>query len=799
MIALAVVRALRTLRRTPSFVAITTVTLGVAMGISVSVFALVDGLTHPRISYREPERLFSVRADGFNVRGAPSSLDRYEAIIRAKAIESAAVGATSFGDVVEANGEFDDRGAVRVLSGYFETLGLAPETGRGFSSDEYATGNAAIVSKAFWRRHFSKRTVIGDAVLAVGTRIYPIVGILPRSDASDGVFLPSASALSMANDWLSRLRIIVRLKSGVTYAGAKSEFGGIAHGLAAGPGPAGRTYAITLVPITPDPLGLHPFQFAMLGAAVCVLLIACTNVSALTLARGIARRRDFALRMALGATRGSLAAEVLAEVGAVVVVGSAAGLLLARWGIFAVSAAVPEPLRWLELLELSWSWRTIAIVVALTSLSVLIAGLLPALQATRVQPADPLKESSTGAMGGGSKRLRALVAIELAISLVLMVGATLMTRATRAVANHDFGFDAQSVVEASVVIRAPADTGRFWWRWSKKSPEEFAALLEKIRALPQVEAATTMDMYWSEHYQTVSDEGVNRGDFLLSLGRGNYAVGPDFFRVMGMQVVAGRSFEPGDATGTGAVVLSDSAARILFPSGKVLGHLVKLGSSVSRRPWLPVVGIVRETEFEFYADPDYKHPPAIFASLPDSASSGKQFVVRIRGDAGRASRAITHTLHDAVPPGSPVGVQSLIWSYQEAVELRRFVSGVFVIVGLASLLLGAAGLLSVLSYAVSRRMREFAVRISLGARRADIVRMVLRDGFELTLAGTALGAPFALWTGRLLNDLLYTIHWADAVALVVAEAVLLITTGVALVLPALRASRANPVEILRAT
>jgi ABC-type antimicrobial peptide transport system permease subunit len=145
-----------------------------------------------------------------------------------------------------------------------------------------------------------------------------------------------------------------------------------------------------------------------------------------------------------------------------------------------------------------------------------------------------------------------------------------------------------------------------------------------------------------------------------------------------------------------------------------------------------------------------------------------------------------------------VGVQSLIWSYQQAVELRRFVSGVFVIVGFASLLLGAAGLLSVVSYAVSRRMREFAVRISLGARRRDVVRMVLRDGFELTLAGTALGAPLALWTGRLLNDLLYTIHWADAVALVVAEAVLLLTTGVALVLPALRASRANPVEILRA-
>jgi ABC-type antimicrobial peptide transport system permease subunit len=314
-----------------------------------------------------------------------------------------------------------------------------------------------------------------------------------------------------------------------------------------------------------------------------------------------------------------------------------------------------------------------------------------------------------------------------------------------------------------------------------------------------VEAATTLRSASFNHFQAVSDEGVNRGDYLYSIGRGNYVVGPDFFRVMGMQVVAGRAFEPGDAVGNGAVVLSDSAAQALFPSGKVLGHLVKLGSAESKLPWLPVVGIVRETEFEFYSDPDYKHPPAIFVSLPDSAAAGKQFVVRSRGDAGRAGRAIAHTLHDALPPGSPVGVQSLIWSYRQAVELRRFVSGVFILVGFAALLLGAAGLLSVVSYAVSRRMREFAVRISLGARRADVVRMVLRDGFELTLAGTALGAPLALWTGRLLNDLLYTIHWSDAVALVVAEGVLLLTTGVALVLPALRASRANPVEILRAT
>src|ERR1019366_1178095 len=224
MIALAIARALRTLRRAPSFVAVTTVTLGVAMGISVSVFALVDGLTHPRIPYREPERLFRVRADGFNVRGAPSSLDRYEAIIKAKTIESAAVGAYTFGDVVEANGEFDERSAMHVLSGYFETLGLAPEIGRGFSGEEYTTGNAAIVSEAFWRRHFGKRGVIGDAVLAVGTRIYPIVGILPRGDEAYGVFLPSASALSMANDWLSRLSIIVRLKPGVTRAAATGEF-----------------------------------------------------------------------------------------------------------------------------------------------------------------------------------------------------------------------------------------------------------------------------------------------------------------------------------------------------------------------------------------------------------------------------------------------------------------------------------------------------------------------------------------------------------------------------------------------
>jgi hypothetical protein len=265
-----------------------------------------------------------------------------------------------------------------------------------------------------------------------------------------------------------------------------------------------------------------------------------------------------------------------------------------------------------------------------------------------------------------------------------------------------------------------------------------------------------------------------------------------------LALTAGRDINDGDRE-AGAVMLDDRAAHTLFPRGGAVGHMIKLGDKSSGKPWLRVVGVVRHATFNFHPDPDDRGDPMVFAYLPREPLGYWQFVVREKPGSHSVSFAISRRLRDTFGADGYISVSPFLAGYDQMLQGRYFVAGVFALLGAASLALAAAGLFSVLAFAVGQRMREFAVRIALGAQSADVLRLVLRDGIELALGGTAIGAIGGMWAGSLLTKVLYNVNPTDVTALVTAEVILLLVTLLASAVPALRAMKADPVVVLRAS
>ncbi|HLA89760.1 MAG TPA: FtsX-like permease family protein [Gemmatimonadaceae bacterium] len=591
--------------------------------------------------------------------------------------------------------------------------------------------------------------------------------------------------------------MIVRLRSEAIKPRADAEVAAIAKHLSAVRSPD-RPGLFVLRSVNPDPLRLQTYQGAMVGAALSILLIACGNVAALMLARGVRRRRDQALRLALGASRRTLVADVIAEVTLLTVAGAAAGVLLAFWGLKAFTVSIPEELIWRGFTEPEWSGRVFAMTVIAVLASVLVASLFPAWQAARTHPAEPLKDNAGTTTGRAGSRFRALVVAELAMSMVLLVGASLIVKATQRAASFIIGFDPKPLLAGQIYVRAPTDTMAQRYRWSAKPVDEVQGALDRIRAVPGITDVAMRGSGRPDSNQIVSDELLVRGSFLFT--RGYSVVGPRYFDTMGIRLKAGRDFTESDALGPGAVILDEVAVRELFPYGGALGRLVKLGDRTSTRPWVPVIGIAPTIQEWLPEDPDMlRRDPQIYSIEPQGRQRGWSFIARQSRAAPDIAVTIRRKLQDALPPRSYVSVTPFTRDIEEQLRPRRFLSGVFVLLGAVSLLMASAGLFAVLSYSVGERMREFAVRIALGARRSDILRLVLRDGLELALGGTALGAFGGMWAGQLLSKWLFGVHPADVVALVTAEAILVAVTMASCVAPAIRARQANPVDVLRAT
>ena len=794
-----VARAARSLRRSPGFVAIAAISLGTALGISTAVFAMIDTMTHPKSAFRSVDQLFEVTIRQHSRLG-PGREEVERSVAALPGVERVATFRLGWVSIMA--GDQVGRGSVLYTRpGLLDLLGARPTLGRLPTPAEDAQGQVAVVSDGLWRRQFGNAPEIGHATLTIGDRQFRVIGVFPGGAAvqryGPEVWVADASSDTAAGIPVMRLRrgladttaVLAQLQAVVqrwtrAYTTSSRE----------------APFSARLESMRPDPLTLNDsitnFRRAMAGAAICVLLIACANVAALMFARGMVRSRDYALRLALGASRGEIAREVVVEVAVLALLGCGMGSMLAVWMIGLITRALPMEMSWMGFLKPELNVRVLALSAIAVLASVAIAGGIPAWRASRTDPMGPLKQSAGGTTGRAHTRFRWLVIGELALAMTLVMGASLMIKSTSRMASYDFGYDARNLLTAQV---------GFWWSDSTPPATRERIMLEsleRIRALPGVRSAALEYDCFAEFRMITSDLTTTGGENTHINGDCT-GVGTDFFETIGMKLVAGRDFSAGDVPLGGAVILGARAARRLYPGQQAIGHMLKLGKLNSNQAWLRIVGIVRDQRLEFNPYPEtgpdttaavyvlLEHPPF------SKTARGTGFVIRPRDKMSATANPVARTLTAALPPRSIVTVGP--WQSRFYMQLRaeQFLTLMFGLLGAASLTLGAAGLFSVISYIAGQRMREFAVRLALGATRENVLRLVMREALVMALGGTAIGAGLGMWAGFLIWDMMWGVYPVDAGALVMGEGTLLIVTMLACLVPALRATRANPVEILR--
>ena len=741
-----------------------------------------------------------------NQRTPPSLAELQRSIRLLPSIERVAISASDRQNVA-VNGDVSTFMITRTSRGFFGLIGIRPRLGRLPTEEEARTGSAAVVSESFWQRQFDDAKGIGEARLEIQRRLINIVGVLPRgSDQSftGDVWMPfeSDADLESLNQrggqgglaaWGSA-SLVVKLRADAKLPAVETQLAATAVALTrrfVAPGSSAPAYELQLRSIRPRASQLGDFEILMLLIGAGVLAIAATNVAALSLARGLTRTRDFALRIALGASRSAIAGEVLAEIGIISAIGAAGGVLMALALAGALTHIVPAELdgRWYVVPE--FSTRLFAFTAAALVAAVLVAGALPAWRASRVDPAGPLKGGSGTTTGRSRQEFRVLVIGELAISMVLLMLASLLALSVRSRAAFDFGYDAKSLLTANVYIPFTKDTSD-----GPARVQAQVASLALMRATEGVASAATMSGVAIPDWQMTS-ESLAPGDAPLTVERAINA-SPGFFGTLGVKLLEGRDFEDGDRLQGGAVILSTPAAKVLFPRGGAIGRMVRFGGEHSTR-WMPVVGIAGNLEL-YARNPNGRDPePPVYVSMNAHRLDGWGIVIRPRRDDPKLAHALQGALRDALPPKASSQVKSWVEDFQAQIRFAMFFAQLFGFIATAAMLLGVAGLFSVLSYAVSQRMREFAVRSALGATQADLVRLVLRYALELSLAGTAIGALLSFWASAGVSGYLWGVKNTDPVSLVVAELTLLAVTMAAALVPAYRAARADPVEVLRAT
>ena len=778
----------RSLKKSPGFVAVALGCLTLALGLITTTYAVLDSVMNPRVPFDDPDQLYSVMMLGNGATGRVTWFDKYVRVRdRTHFFEEMAL--TSWtSDIVQSSRGMHSTRIASASANFFSLLGLETEQGRLFAEGiAYADdANRAVISFSLWRRLYATGDIRGEAI-TIGDRTYEVIGVAPPGmsyPARADVWTLLPPAVKETGTGVSYASPIGRLRPGVTPDAARMELFALTERLVTEFGNKLPDFRLDMFPVIPDPAELKSFHAAMAGAALAVFLIACANLANLMLARGISRRREVALQMALGATRRRIIKQVLAESALIAMGGGVLGIIAALWGIDLLTNRMPPNVTYIGTLAPQLSWRVFVFGLSAITATVLLCGLLPAIRASNVDASEPLKDNAGTTTERMRGRYNALVMAEVAATMVLLMGAGLLLKAAERVGGFEFGYEPRGLV--NVFARAPRGT-----------EVDGHALLRRVQTTSGVLGAARWGSRMPDGMIVTSDLSMGGGDYQM-LKRSYAVVSPTFLRTLGIPILSGRDFAEGDDAAGGAVIVSAGAARTLWPGMDPVGRRIKLGRALWDGPWLQVVGVSRNAELGFRSDPDLEPESAIFVVPPDTTSLRGAMVVRFTGDEGRVILGLTRTIADVMSGLRPI-LYPWAFGFDDLVVARRFGAGIFGLFGAFGLGLAAVGIYGVLVYAVSRRMREFGVRIALGAKPRDLLNLVLHDGFVMVLAGTGIGAFLAMWGAQIFGTWLYDVNATDALSLVVAEGALLAVSLVACVVPGLQAMRANPIDVLRAT
>jgi predicted permease len=705
-------------------------------------------------------------------------------------------------------GETELVGGSMISADYFPTLGVAPILGRNFRTDDDRAGAAPVVmlGGGLWKRKFgSSPDVVGKSIVLNGAS-YTIVGVVPPSFNFYG---SERDLYTPAGQWTDpsfldrRIEVsahaIGRLKPGVTLAQAKADMDAISQNLAAAYPEADKDIGVNLISMKQDIVGnVQPFLLVLLAAVGFLLLIACANVANLLLARSMGRSREFAIRAALGANQTRVIRQLLTESILLAGLGGALGLLLAFWGTKAVLATLPGALPRAN--EVSLDSRVLFFTMALSLLAGIVFGLAPALKTSRVNLQDILKE--TGGSGGGRHRLHGVfVAVEVALALVLLVGAGLMIRSLTALWRVDPGFNPNHAI--TFVLSLPADPNTT----SAETRARLRLFDDKMNNIPGVKAVSvtlgsrpmihnSSEVFWIEG----EPKPANLHDMHPALF---YLAEAGFQKAMGVTLKRGRFITPQDDENAPIVVdIDDVFARTYFPNENPVGKRINLSTFNVQAEIVGVVGHVKQWGLD--ADPksaieaQFDYP---FMQVPEKLmplmATVVAVVLRTEGDPTAVMVDVRRAVAEIDSREAVYNVQTMDTVIANSFAARRLSMILLGIFAALALMLACVGIYGVISYLVGQRTREIGVRMALGAQRSDVLRLVVGHGTKMALIGVAIGIGAALGLTRLMANQLFGVSAYDPLTFAAVAVLLIIVAAAACYIPARRAMRVDPMVALR--
>jgi putative ABC transport system permease protein len=796
---------IRMLAKNPGFTAVAVMALALGIGANTAVFSIVNAMLIRPFAFPHLDRIVGVwetvpKQNENHIKAAPANFRDWTE--QSKGFEMLAAG-HGWDVNLTGTGVAERVEGYQVTAGFFALLGMPPQLGRAITAGDFQPGHTsvAVLSWGFWQRHLGADPGIVGKSLHLNGQEFTVIGIMPAdfdypvgAEAWAPLDLGTAENADRAAHYL---QVIGRLKSGTTMAQAQADLGTIAARLAQQYPQTNVGHGVRVVSLVEDlTTGSRQFILVLMGAAVFVLLLACANVANLQLARATARQKELAVRLALGASRWQITRQLLVESVVLAVLGGWAGVLLAGWGSEQMRRTVPpfilQHIPGVKHMQIDSG--VLAFTLVVTLLTGILAGLAPALHVSNPDPNEALKEGVRGGSASpGQQRLRALLVVtEVALALVLLVGAGLMVKGFGARLNEYSGFDRSNVLTFRIALAESRA------RDKARVRDFYGQVIEKLQALPGVDSAaavTSLPSGWSWNRTEYTAEGQPRaapGEMRVAVWQ---SVSPDFFRALRIPLLEGRLLTAQDGPDTPLViVISQSLAHRIWPKQDPLGKHIKFGRAESREPWKSIVGVVGDIELSPFDRTPEQTAYFPFAQLPIASSA---LVARASGDPialAPAVRAQVRSVDADQPAYDMRTLAQLISDDLSGVEGAARMMFVF---GVVALVLSASGIYALMTYSVTQRTHEIGVRMALGARRVDVLRLVVGYALKLAIIGLAIGVPAALALTRALSSVLFGVVRIDTPVFALFTLLLALVAALAAYIPARRATQVDPMDALR--
>ena len=785
---------LRMLRKNPGFTAGAVLTLALGIGANTAMFSVINAVLLRPLPYHEPERLVWMTESGDEVANRWLSFPNFQEWRERNNVFESMSTIRGWSLTMTGGDQPMNLNARMITADYFKVMGVAPLIGRSFiaSDDQPGANPVTILSYGFWQNQFAGDPEIAGKIITLDDRAYTVIGVMPENFYHQGP--PPIWLLVGPQNWNQRdVRIagsvIARLKPGATIEQARSEMNAISQQLArehpvANAG-ANRVNVLSLqASITGN---VRPALLILFGAVGLVLLISCANVANLLLARAATRRKEFAVRAALGATRGRVVRQLLVESLILGLAGGVVGLVLAWWSSALLGRMAQTAIPRIEGLHLSYRVLGFSLVVSI--LSGIVFGLAPAWRFSKAEPQEILKDSSSTTSERHGKRLRgALVIAEVAVSVALLIGAGLLIKSMLRLSTSSAGFDSNNVLTMNLKV------SRNRYRERGELARLLKQLLDRVETQPGVEAAAlsaalpglgewTNDIFPEGRAPLTPGELINVDWAIVSAG---------YFKTLGIPLLKGRTFtREEDSEGKPVLLVDENLARQFWPDEDAVGKHIKYDSPI----WHEVIGVVKETKS--YGS---EAKPLIKIYTPMGRSAQRNPVLSVRTTNTQPQNlvmAITREIHalDKDLPITEVAMFDDILSRE--VSPKRFNTALLSIFAALALVLAVTGVYSLTSYAVAERTHEVGIRMALGARERDVLRLFIGQGMELVLAGVVVGLAGAFALTRVMTSLLFAVSATDALTFTTVSVGLTAIALLACYVPARRATKVDPMIALR--